>query len=249
MFGQFRGDGTICGQLSGSVNQPWTEPLDGSNVALVYTESDRFEMPIRSPKCETCPGDETPVFLDEHAPIWPIDTHLDIEVISANRISLRWTSARDESEIARYLIYQNEELIVTASGTHDSSQVGPLDPNQLYEFKVLAEDSHGHLTADGPKAEVMLSDVSAPSFERGATLDVVQTGPNTLHLNWSAASDNVGVSKYQLSQDYQVIAEIDGSLLEWNVEGVIEGNECLYSIEALDSEVMPRSTVRLRMLL
>ena len=237
VFGQLRGDGMICGQLSGVLNQPWTDQLDGSSVALVYadSDSDQFEIPIRPPKCEGCPGEDTPVLLDEHAPIWPIDAHLDLNVISANRISLRWTSARDESEITRYLVHQNEELIATTTGGDDSIQVGPLDPNRLYRFKVLAEDSLGNVSISGPEIDVTLSDISAPSFERDATLEVAQTGPNSLHLNWSAASDNVGVSKYKLYQDYQVIAEIDASLLEWNVEGVIEGNEYIYSIEAWDA--------------
>ena len=237
MFGQLRSNGTICGQLSGALILPWTEQLEGSSVALVYadSDSDQFEIPIRPPKCESCSGEDTPVLLDEHAPIWPIDAHLDLNVISANRISLRWTSARDESEITRYLVHQNEELIATTTGGDDSIQVGPLDPNRLYRFKVLAEDSLGNVSISGPEIDVTLSDVSAPSFERDATLEVVQTGPNSLHLNWSAASDNVGVSKYELYQDYQVIAEIDASLLEWTVEGVIEGNEYLYSIEALDA--------------
>ena len=59
-------------------------------------------------------------------------------------------------------------------------------------------------------------------------------GPNSVKLNWQPASDNVGVTSYEIYSDEEKLATVAGDISTYKVENLTENTTYVFSVVAID---------------
>ncbi|WP_281335930.1 endonuclease [Flavobacterium eburneipallidum] len=117
---------------------------------------------------------------------------------TANTISLSWTAATDNVAVTSYAIYMNGILKTSVSGL--TATITGLSASTTYSFYVVAKDaafnsSPASNTTNGT-TNVIIPDTQNPTAPTNLTIS--GSSSSTLSLNWTASSDNIGVSSYEI---------------------------------------------------
>lgn len=119
--------------------------------------------------------------------------------------SLSWTAATDNVGVTGYDVYQNGALLGSSATT--SYAVSGLTASTTYTFYVKAKDAAGNQSANSNTVSVTTlaatPDTTAPSTP---TLSASGTTQTTTNLSWSAATDNVGVTGYDVYRNGAFLA-------------------------------------------
>ncbi|MDG0812714.1 fibronectin type III domain-containing protein [Cohnella rhizosphaerae] len=164
---------------------------------------------------------------DTEAPAWPEGDVLTFSHATYSSAALRWQQAADEGGVSKYLLYQNDQLLATLSGTANSYEAQALSPKSTYLFSLVAVDAAGNESEKKTAAivTVVYQPVPKPetllySFE-GTILDFdqkrilwKQSGNNALWLY--DRIDKSQVKIYEASGSSSMITK--GGL---SVEGVV----------------------------
>lgn len=116
-----------------------------------------------------------------------------------------------------------------ASISWDSSSV----PDGQHTLRVLARDAAGN-SSSGGEVDVEVAntrDTSPPSTPPGLT--AVANGQNVIRLDWSAATDDVGITGYQVSRDGGSPVAVTGT--SYSDTGLDPATTYRYSVVALDA--------------
>lgn len=147
---------------------------------------------------------------------------------------LSWTAGTDNIAITNYEIYQDGNRIGN-SLTSNFYTVSGLSPNTTYNFVVVAQDAAGNFSADSNSVSVTTEstpDTEAPSAI--ADLAASNTTANSTYLTWSASTDNVGVSDYEVFQD-GISIDSTGTNTFYAVTGLLSGNSYEFTVLAKDA--------------
>ncbi len=115
--------------------------------------------------------------------------------------SLSWTASSDNVGVSRYDLYRSTSSGFTPSVANRIAQPVGTSYNDAslaagtYYYKVQAEDAAGNISASSNEASAVVGDTSPPTAP-GTLTATGAVGKAT--LSWGAATDNVGVSKYDL---------------------------------------------------
>ena len=135
---------------------------------------------------------------DTQAPSAPANLSASGAVSSA---SLSWTASTDNVGVTRYDLYRSTTSGFTPSAANRIAQPSGTSYTDsslaagTYYYKVQAEDGAGNLSASSNEASAIVGDTSPPTAP-GALSASGAVGKAT--LSWGAATDNVGVVKYDL---------------------------------------------------
>src|ERR1019366_9979747 len=130
---------------------------------------------------------------DTTAPSVPVG--LNATGATVNSFTLNWTAATDNVGVTSYRVYKAGVLYNTTSGT--SLAITGLTPNTSYAMTVTAGDAAGNWSAPSTVLNAStLADTTAPSVPVG--LNITGATVNSFILNWTAATDNVGVTSYRV---------------------------------------------------
>ncbi|GAA4766617.1 MULTISPECIES: reprolysin-like metallopeptidase [Flavobacterium] len=113
--------------------------------------------------------------------------------------NLSWTAATDNIGVTGYNVYQNGVLKTTTTAT--SLAVTDLSASSTYNFYVTAKDATGNVSATSNIVSVTtqsLVDTSAPTT---STISASGTTTSSTNLSWTAATDNIGVTGYNVYQN------------------------------------------------
>ncbi len=122
--------------------------------------------------------------------------------IGETSLDLTWNASTDNVGVTDYDVYQGGVLIGSTATT--SFSVTGLTVVTSYNFTVKAKDAAGNESTDSNTANATTVDQTAPSAPSALTSsNVTET---TVDLSWSAASDNVGVTSYDVYQDAAFLA-------------------------------------------
>lgn len=144
---------------------------------------------------------------DTQAPTAP--TNLAANAISSTSANLTWTAATDNVGVMAYEVYQNGTLI-NSTASVPSLSVSGLICNTSYTFTVIAKDASGNKSVASNALTIMTSacaDSQAPTVPMDLTTSNITA--SGLTLTWTASTDNVGVTAYEVYQN--------GMLLNGNV--------------------------------
>lgn len=120
----------------------------------------------------------------------------------ADGVHLGWTASTDSNGVASYSIYRGttSDFVVGESnlvGTSTTpSFVDTLSQVGTRYYKVVAVDSAGNVSAASSAAEIVVPDMSAPTAP--ATVSAELSGVDEITVTWSASTDNVGVTRYDV---------------------------------------------------
>lgn len=121
--------------------------------------------------------------------------------ISATNLS--WTGATDNIGVAGYDVYQNG--VFRASVTSTTFAANGLTAATIYSFYVIAKDAAGNVSPASNTVSVttLAPDTAAPT---APILSASGTTASTTNLSWSGATDNVGVTSYDVYRNGAFLA-------------------------------------------
>ncbi len=169
---------------------------------------------------------------DTEAPTEP--TELTASNETQTTIDLNWVAATDNVGVTGYDVYQGDIMIITVTDTRH--QVTGLTANTAYTFKVLAKDAAGNesrfsniVTASTLPEDT--TDTEAPT--EPTELMASNETQTTIDLNWVAATDNVGVTGYDVYQGDVKITTVTDT--RHQVTGLTANTEYTFKVLAKDA--------------
>ena len=129
----------------------------------------------------------------------PTTSTLSASGTTTSSTNLSWTAATDNIGVTGYNVYQNGVLKTTTTAT--SLAVAGLNASTTYNFYIVAKDAAGNLSVASNTMNVTTlapADTTAPTT---STLSASGTTTSSTNLAWTAATDNVGVTGYNVYQN------------------------------------------------
>jgi chitodextrinase len=143
--------------------------------------------------------------------------------------NLAWTAATDNVGIVGYEVYQGTTLRATV--TTLTYSVTGLTAGTSYAFNVLAKDAVGNTTSSNVvNVTTTTPDTTAPSV---VVLSASGTTSTSTNLAWTAATDNVGVTGYEVYQGATLRATV--TTLTYSVTGLTASTAYTFSVKAKDA--------------
>jgi len=145
---------------------------------------------------------------------------------------LSWTASTDNVGVTGYDVYQGASLIGTTTTT--SYNATGLTASTTYSFTVVAKDAAGNVSAASNAASVTTltpPDTQAPTAP--TSLTATNTAQTTTDLSWTASTDNVGVTAYDVYQGASVIATT--ATTSYYVTGLTASTSYTFSVTAKDA--------------
>ncbi|WP_438425579.1 fibronectin type III domain-containing protein [Aquimarina macrocephali] len=171
------------------------------------------------------------VSTDTQAPSVP--ANLTASNTTTNSTDLSWTASTDNVGVTEYEIFQGAASIGTSVTT--SFSVNGLTANTGYSFTVKAKDAAGNASGSSNVVNVTtltpIPDTQAPSTPSGLTsANITQT---TVDLSWTASTDNVGVTEYEIFQGGSSIGT--STTTSFNVTGLTASTAYSFTVKAKDA--------------
>ncbi|WP_456378334.1 endonuclease, partial [Lutibacter sp.] len=135
---------------------------------------------------------------DTQAPTAP--TNLIASNITNTTVDLNWTASTDDVGVTSYEIFK-DGVFLASSATNLYNVIG-LTQNTTYNFTVYAKDAFGNTSTVSNTETITTTniiDVDAPTIP--TNLVVSNETSSTLDLSWTASTDNVGVTGYDVYVD------------------------------------------------
>ena len=160
---------------------------------------------------------------------------------TATSIALNWAASTDNIGVAGYGIYNGADLVQTTAGT--TGIVGGLTCGTSYTLAVDAFDATGNSSS---KSAVMVTtlpcgDTSPPSAPQN--MRIVSTTPTSGTIAWDPATDNVGVSSYDVFRAGTKVGS--AATTSYTVSGLACGTSSSVGVRAVDAagNTSPQTTV------
>jgi len=133
---------------------------------------------------------------DTQAPTAP--SSIAVTGTTTNSVSLSWLASSDNIGVTGYDVYMNGVLKTTVTGL--TTTITGLTASTAYSFYVIAKDAAGNsspasTTVNGTTA-TPTPDTQAPTAP--TSLAVTGTTTSSISLSWLAATDNTGVTGYDV---------------------------------------------------
>jgi chitodextrinase len=162
-------------------------------------------------------------------------TGLSATAVSSSQINLSWTAATDNVGVAGYNVYRGGTLIATVGAVTSFQNTG-LAASTTYSYTVRAFDAAGNLSSPSSSAsattQAPAGDTTAPSTPTGLTATAVSS--SQISLSWTAATDNVGVTGYNVFRGGVQIANL-GAVTTFQDNGLTASTTYSYTVRALDA--------------
>ncbi|HJQ01200.1 MAG TPA: DNRLRE domain-containing protein [Jatrophihabitans sp.] len=148
-------------------------------------------------------------------------------------VKLSW-NASSSTDVSAQDVYRNGSWL----GTVPVGQLSLVDtaPVAGASYTVRAHDLRGNQSPDSAPASVGSgSDTSKPTIPTGVS--ATATGPTSIKVSWSASTDNVGVTGYQIFRDGAAtpLTTVAGSVLSYVDNTVAAQSTHSYTVQATDA--------------
>ncbi|MYV99308.1 hydrolase [Streptomyces sp. SID3343] len=145
---------------------------------------------------------------------------------------------RADSDVATFEVYEGARKVRDVSEGRHMVDVTDLAPGTAYSFSVRARDKAGNLSE--ASAAVPVTTLSAVKGERvppsvPANLRGQGEGPTTATLTWDAATDDVGVTAYDVHQGGIRVHSVAGDKTTAVLTGLRPGTDYSFTVTARDA--------------
>ena len=152
--------------------------------------------------------------------------------VTVTGLTLSWPAATDDVAVTGYEVFRNGVSLGTTPATTLTRAVTGLTPDTAYTFTVRARDAAANWS--DPSAPLVVStppDTAAPTAPAGLTATVISVSSFT--LNWTAATDNVRVTAYEISRDGTVVGT--STKPTRNISGLVPATSYTFTVRARDA--------------
>ncbi|MFE7132672.1 PQQ-dependent sugar dehydrogenase [Streptomyces sp. NPDC057638] len=122
---------------------------------------------------------------------------------TASTVSLAWDAASDNVAVTGYDIYQHGQLMRQVNGSTLAATVEGLDPETSYDWTVFARDAASNVSV--ASNAVTIATLPAPPDTEAPTAPSGLRSPartaTSVDLAWTASTDNVRVTGYEIYRD------------------------------------------------
>lgn len=173
---------------------------------------------------------------DTQAPTAP--TNLASSNVQSTSLTLNWTASTDNVGVTNYNIYRNNTFLGSTGNNSTTFNVTGLTASTSYSFFVRALDAAGNISANSNTINVTTTagggnDTQPPSTPTNlAASNITST---SLTLNWTASTDNVGVTNYNIYRNNNYLASTGSSATTFNVVGLTASTTYSFFVRALDA--------------
>jgi glucose/arabinose dehydrogenase len=236
---------TTC---NGGNNQKWTLKADGTIVGVqsglcltvvgggTANQTGVDTWPCSNVSHQRWSGLGAP---DTEAPTPP--TGLKISGLACRSVTLSWNASTDNVGVASYDIYHDGQSLGTVNGNTLSSLL-TLTPGASWGLYVNARDAAGNLSKSSASLPITVpqcqADNEPPTTPTGLKGSAAGT---TVNLSWNAATDNIGVTAYDI---YRNNAKVASTASRTYADAGLAANTTFqYSVLARDAQnnASPRS--------
>ncbi|MHA6482363.1 lytic polysaccharide monooxygenase [Paenibacillus sp. strain BS8-2] len=224
-------------QPSKSVSHTCNVPTDrtGYHIILgVWEIGDTVNAFYQAVDVNLSQGGTTPPPVATEPPSVPDDVWCSGHTDSS--ITMSWSASTSADGINHYEVIRDGKVIGTSKGL--SYTDNGLPANTTYSYAVAAIDQSGRRSAASlPVSANTLPvltpapDTSAPT--RPAGLRAGNVTDKTAALSWTAASDNIGVTKYEVYRDGKLIGTTTSTA--YSESGLSASTSYSYTVVALDA--------------
>jgi peptidoglycan/xylan/chitin deacetylase (PgdA/CDA1 family) len=130
-------------------------------------------------------------------------SNLTATAVSASQINLSWTASTDNVGVTRYQVERcrgtgcsNFATLTTVTGTTYNNT--GLSAGTSYSYQVRATDAAGNLSTYSNTASATTKDTTPPTAP--SNLAATAVSASQINLSWTASTDNVGVTGYQVER-------------------------------------------------
>jgi agmatine deiminase len=168
---------------------------------------------------------------DTQAPTAP--TNLATTGTTATTTNLTWIAATDNVGVTAYDVYQGATLKATVTTTTYS--VTGLTASTGYSFTVKAKDATGNISMASNTLNITTTAPATDTQAPTAPTNLAATGTTatTTNLSWAAATDNIGVTAYDVYQGTTLKATV--ATTAYSVTGLTASTAYSFTVKAKDA--------------
>ncbi len=183
---------------------------------------------LPSPVVSAADADTTP----PTAPADPRTSNL-----TCTGVTFSWSASSDDVGVAFYDVYHDGQLMTSVPGTALSAELTVV-PGATWGLYVNARDAAGNVSQAGPTVPVTVpqcqADTEPPSTPAGVTATAAGT---TVTVRWSPATDNVGVTGYEVLRDGTQAGSTSGAATtSFTDSGLAANTRYRYQVRARDAQ-------------
>lgn len=158
--------------------------------------------------------------------------NLTADVISSSQINLDWDQAADNVGVAGYIVFRNGAQIATTTNTYFHNT--GLSAGTAYTYRIKAYDAAGNRSLYSNAVTATTASLTADNQNPSApkNLEAIVISYSQINLAWDAASDNVGVTGYEVFRNNLKIATTTDTF--FNDTGLKAGTTYAYKVRAMD---------------
>jgi chitodextrinase len=150
---------------------------------------------------------------------------------TSTTVTLGWTGATDNLVVTGYNVFRDGAQIASLADVNSYQAVGLLS-GKAYVFTVQAKDAANNVSPFSTPLSVITLDDVPPSAP--ANLASPAKTHNTVNLTWTAATDNVGVTAYDVLIGGIVFASL-GNVTAFQAAGLAPNTAYSFTVRARDA--------------
>jgi chitodextrinase len=151
--------------------------------------------------------------------------------------TITWDASTDNIGVVGYHVYRNGSYVNTVKNGVRTFSFGNLAFNSSHQVSVVAFDLAGNKSAQSSAITVntvFTVDPVAPSAPTNVTSNNVTTTQFT--VSWSAATDNVAVTSYNIYRNGAYLATVSGAVTTYTLKNLSPVTAYNVVVRALDAE-------------
>lgn len=164
--------------------------------------------------------------------------------LTCNAVTFAWNAATDNVAVAFYDIYHDGQLMTSVPGSTTSARLTVV-PGATWGLYVNARDAAGNVSQASNTVPITpppcQADSQPPTAPGGLTGSAAGT---TVSLRWTASTDNVGVTGYDVFRAGVRVGTVPGTTTSFTDSGLAASTRYEYYVVAKDAQgnLSPRSS-------
>src|SRR5439155_1597141 len=150
------------------------------------------------------------------------------------QVNLTWNASTDNVGVTGYTVYRNGSQLATVNGSTLAYTDNSAAAMTTYSYSVDAFDAAGNHSAQSQPLSVTTpapTDTVPPTVPGGLT--AAATSPINVQVSWTASTDDVAVSGYDVYRDGVAVVSVGASTLQYK-DTVAAGSTHSYTVDAFD---------------